>query len=200
MNTLASPNKKNPKKPRRKRWFLGFLVFSMIAAFLLTESRLVLDEPESKMDVPTLHADCGVVLTGSSGRIREAIEILAQKRIKKLIVSGVFKEAQLNEIFPHLAFYPEISDQDIYLEKKSATTYGNAIQSLALVEALRCRDIVLVTSQIHMYRANRIFTHIFPSTIPIKKMSVPNKKDFTFFDYLLETLKVTLYWALGLVY
>jgi hypothetical protein len=100
VNTLASPIKKNPKKPRRKRWFLGFLIFSMTAAFLLIESRLILDEPESKMDDPTLQADCGVVLTGSSGRIREAFEILAQKRIKKLIVSGVFKEAQLNEIFP----------------------------------------------------------------------------------------------------
>ncbi|MBC7465181.1 MAG: YdcF family protein [Bdellovibrio sp.] len=151
-------------------------------------------------DVMNLQADCGVVLTGSPGRVREAFEILAQKKIKKLIVSGVFKEALMNEIFPHLSFYPEISDQDIYLEKKSATTYGNAIQSLALVEALKCRDIVLITSQIHMYRANRIFNHIFPTTIKITKLAVPNRKDFSFFDYLLETSKVTLYWALGLVY
>lgn len=180
------------------KWYLGFLFILLVAAFLFKESRYVLAEPETKSADIHFQSDCGVVLTGSAGRIREAFELLAQKKIKKLIVSGVYKETQLNEIFPHLAFYPEISDQDIYLEKKSETTYGNAVQSLALVEALKCHDILLITSQLHMYRAHRIFYHIFPSTIKISKMAVPNKKDFTFFDYLLETLKVTLYWALGL--
>lgn len=188
-----------PKKPNRKFALASILVF-IIAAFLLLESRFILAEPESRSVDIAASSDCGVVLTGSAGRIREAFEMLAQKKVKKLIVAGVYKETQLNEIFPHLSFYPEISDQDIFLEKKSETTYGNAVQSLALVQALKCKNVLLITSQLHMYRAHRIFRKIYPSSIKIEKLTVANKKDFTFFDYLLETLKVTLYWALGLFF
>lgn len=187
------------KKPRRKLLF-GFVLILLASAFLIQESRFILDEPETKVLDGHLQADCGVVLTGSPGRIREAFELLGQKKIRKLIVSGVYKETQLNEIFPHLAFYPEIAEQDIYLEKKSETTYGNAVQSLALVKALQCHDILLITSQLHMYRAYRIFSHIYPPSITINKLTVANKRDFSFFEYFLETMKVTLYWALGLFF
>lgn len=187
------------KKPRRKLLF-GFVLVLLASAFLIQESRFILGEPETKVLDSHLQADCGVVLTGSPGRIRESFELLGQKKIRKLIVSGVYKETQLNEIFPHLAFYPEISEQDIFLEKKSETTYGNAVQSLALVKALQCHDILLITSQLHMYRAYRIFSHIYPTSITINKLTVANKRDFSFFEYFLETLKVTLYWALGLFF
>jgi uncharacterized SAM-binding protein YcdF (DUF218 family) len=188
---------------RLKKYKNGLIYFGLflvvLAAFFYKESRLILDEPETKVSDRNLTADCGVVLTGSSGRLREAFEILAQKKIRKLIISGVYKETQLSEIFPHLSFYPEIAEEDIILEKKSETTYGNAVQSLAVVKAFNCHDILLITSQVHMYRANHIFNRIYPPQIKIKKMSVPNKKDFNFFDYFLETLKMTLYWALGLI-
>lgn len=168
---------------------------------LAYENRLILSEPETKSNELTsgLAADCGVVLTGSAGRIREAFEILAQKKIRKLIVSGVYKETQLIEIFPHLHFYPEISEADIYLEKKSESTYGNAVQSLALVEALKCHDVLLITSQLHMHRAYRLFYAAYPKSIAIKKLTVANKKDFSYFDYLVESVKSVFYWALGLI-
>ena len=131
------------------------------------------------------------------GRIREAFEVLAQKKIQKLIIAGVYKETQLLEIFPHLPFYSEISENDITLEKKSENTYGNAVQSLALVKTLKCRDVLLITSQLHMFRAYRIFYQIYPHTIILKKMSVPNRKDFPFSDYLLETIKSSFYKLIG---
>ena len=126
--------------------------------------------------------------------------MLAQRKIQKLIISGVYKEAQLIEIFPHLPFYSEISESDIVLEKKSENTFGNAVQSLAVVRALKCRDVLLITSQLHMFRAHRLFYQIFPHTIPIKKMAVPNRKDFGYFDYLLETVKATFYRFIGPLY
>ena len=164
---------------------------------LASQNQKLLSEPESRGNDSSVNADCGVVLTGSSGRIREAFEILAQKKIQKLIISGVYKEAQLTEIFPHLPFYPEITETDIILEKKSENTYGNAVQSLALVKALKCQDILLITSQLHMFRAHRIFYQIYPQSIPIKKMAVANRKDFSRFDYLLETVKSSFYALIG---
>ncbi len=117
-------------------------------------------------------ADCGVVLTGGANRIREGIDLLAQKSIQKLIISGVHPRATLREIYPLLPFYGSINEQDIVLEKRSTTTYGNAQQTLPLVEALKCRDVVLITSQIHMYRAFKTFRGSFPIQIPILSRAV----------------------------
>ena len=175
---------------------LGLL---LILVSLSLEYYQIVSEPESKLTDASEAADCGVVLTGSAGRIREAFEILEQKKIKKLIIAGVFKETNLNQIFPHLPFYTHVSEDDVILEKKSESTYGNAIQSLALVKALKCRNILLITSQWHMFRSQRIFRQVYPSSVGIVKMTVSNKKDFNVFDKLLETIKSSFYWSIGLV-
>ena len=182
-----------------RRWVLAALGIGLISSSLATEYYQIVNEPENKLSDIVSPLDCGVVLTGSSGRIREAFEALAQKRIKKLIIAGVYKEAQLNQIFPHLPFYTDVSEDDVILDKKSESTYGNAVQSLALVKALKCRNILLITSRIHMFRAHRIFQEVYPRDIRIAKMTVANKKDFGFLDGLLETVKSSFYWALGLV-
>lgn len=182
-----------------RRWVLASLGFGLIGLSLASEYYQVVNEPESKLSDIMLPLDCGVVLTGSAGRIREAFEALAQKRISKLIIAGVYKEAQLGQIFPHLPFYTDISEDDVILDKKSESTYGNAVQSLALVKALKCRNVLLITSQIHMFRAHRIFQEVYPIEIRISKMTVANKKDFGFLDGSLETVKSSFYWVLGLV-
>ena len=109
--------------------------------------------------------DCGVVLTGAMGRVREGFDLFVQNRIGKLIISGVFEHATLNEIFPELPYYGISNVSNIILEKRSTTTFGNAIQSLALVEALQCQSVVVITSTTHMYRVKRIFNEVFPKDI-----------------------------------
>lgn len=117
-------------------------------------------------------ADCAVVLTGGPGRVREGLDLLAQKAVQKLIISGVHPKAHLKEIFPQWPYYGDISEDDVVLERRSGTTYGNAQQSLPLVEALRCRNILLVTSTLHMHRAYRTFRAVFPKEIEIKTRAV----------------------------
>ena len=117
-------------------------------------------------------ADCAVVLTGSVGRVREGFDLLARRQIQKLIISGVHPGAKLREIFPQWPFYGSIQEKNVILEKQSRTTYGNATQSLALVRALQCRDIILVTSQLHMKRALSTFQSTFPTDYPIYPRTV----------------------------
>lgn len=117
-------------------------------------------------------ADCAVVLTGSEGRVREGFDLLARRQVQKLIISGVHPGAKLREIFPQWPFYGSLQEKDVILERQSRTTYGNATQSLALVRALQCRDIILVTSQLHMKRALNTFQSIFPTDYPIYPRSV----------------------------
>lgn len=171
------------------------LYFVIFIAVFLNEKAKVLSYPEPLPVLDSLKAaDCGVVLTGAPGRIREAFEVFAQKKFKKLVVSGVYKDTRLHEIFPHLPFYPEINPDDIILEKISGSTYANAVQSLLVAETLKCRSILLMTSEIHMYRAFNTFKAVFPDNIKIDTYHITSAgRESRLFDIYFETFKTIFY-------
>ncbi len=173
----------------------------IVGGFLFVDKAVeIQQEPVTIWDKNLPTADCGVVLTGGSGRIREAFDLLQQSLIGKLIVSGVYNESQLNDIFPYLSYYPEVQVSRIILDKRSLTTYGNARFSLNIVEAEHCRDVLLITSQIHMQRAFKIFRYVFPETVNIKKVAVNNSKsEAGYFDLGLEVIKSYSYYIFRLV-
>lgn len=143
-------------------------------------------------------ADCAVVVTGGPGRVREGIDLLARGSVKKLIISGVHPQAELVDIFPQWVFFGSLNSQDVVLEKRSRTTFGNAQQSLPLVEAMRCRDLLLVTSRLHMYRAVRTFRAEFPTSLPIYAHAVsPGLSEAGRVETALEAMKSLFYsiWA-----
>lgn len=143
-------------------------------------------------------ADCAVVLTGGRGRVSEGFDLLSQGRVKKLIISGVYPKASLREIFPQWLFYGNLSEKDVILEKISRTTYGNAKQSFAIVTVLDCRDIVLITSRLHMYRALSIFQSLFPDDFPIYERSIlAGRRRPSLMDLSVEVMKSLFYslWA-----
>lgn len=146
----------------------------------------------------TQSADCAVVLTGGPGRVREGFDLLVEGRVKKLIISGVHPEVKLRDLLPMWPFYQGLSEQDVVLEKRSETTWGNAQQSLPIVEALRCRDVLLVTSRVHMHRASQTFRSVFPDAIAIHAQSVVGTRAEPGLDEaLVEALKSLFYsiWA-----
>lgn len=187
----------------RKRLYFAVVAVCVFGLLGFEGYKIVSDQPlrleDNEID-QLAEQDCGVVLTGGPGRIREAIEILGQKKIKKLVISGVYKEAQLVEIFPPLPFYPEVDSSDIILEKRSESTYGNAVQSLALVQTLQCRSVLLITSQMHMHRAYKIFRTLYPESIQIQKYYVLNqRRDPRELDLVIETIKSVFYLVFGRV-
>lgn len=187
-------------RPPVKSKALIFYFFCLLGvSILFFHAKKIKDEPINVWS-QSVEADCAVVLTGAPGRIREGFELLQQKRIKKLIVSGVFKEATYTEVFPYWPYYNEINPDDVILEKRSQTTFGNAHQSVVLVESLKCQDVLLVTSQLHMARAYSIFRDVFPNTIDIKKLTLANaRSEQSVFDFALELVKSLFYTVFGLV-
>lgn len=151
---------------------LGF--FFLILHFYI-QFKLIKNYPVTAW-VEDYRADCGIVLTGGPNRISDALEQLYLGRIKKLIISGVNPAAQLRDIFPQKHFYGAIDEGDIILEKRSLSTFGNAQQSLPLVEALNCKDVLLMTSRLHMFRAYSTFRNHFPKEIPIYRRSTLGKR------------------------
>ncbi len=148
----------------------GILVL-LFFIFFLREYQNVVSQKSNAWTEDTT-GDCAVVLTGGRGRVKEGFSLLARGSIRKLIISGVYEKAQLKDLFPELIFISTINPDDIILEKHSQTTYGNALQTRTLVEALKCKDLVLITSQTHMYRAYKTFRNHFPKEFTITKRSL----------------------------
>ena len=176
---------------------LGFLVFGYFSVLFVSELKKVNSYPPTSW-ITDHSADCAVVLTGKAWRIQEGFDLLSQKQIKKLIISGVNPNVKLDDIFLLRPYYGQIKSSDIILEKTSLTTFGNAQQSLQLMEALSCRDLILVTSRLHMYRAMKTFTAVLPENFPIyPRAVVSGRLEPKPLDLFVETMKSLFYrpWA-----
>lgn len=157
----------------------------LVPLFSLRNYSKTLSEYPEALGNPT--GDCGVVLTGGPGRVREGIALLSQKRVKKLIISGVHKRSTLRQMFPEILFYPEIPLDNVILERRSTSTSTNAQQSLVLAEALQCHSVLLITSDYHMNRAQKTFAHFFPATVELIAYPVSSNRLFKRPGWLLDT-------------
>ncbi len=180
---------------KRHKYVVGMLSALLLyfCFFVYTESQNVRTFPPTAWDKDHM-ADCAIVLTGGLGRIREGFDLLVQGAVQKLIISGVNPQARLNELFPQWPYYGKINEKDVILERRSTTTFGNAQQSLPIVEALHCRDIVLITSHLHMKRALRTFRAVFPDRFPIYPRAIVGGAFRPHFDeWAAEVLKSVFY-------
>lgn len=139
-------------------------------------------------------ADCAIVLTGEKSRLGEGFDLLYKNQVKRLIISGVNPTSHLEEIFPNIIFYGKIEPENIILEKSSKTTFGNAQQTLPIVETLKCHDIILVTSRLHMYRSLKTFKATYPADIAIyPRGTVGRRYNLTYDQIAIESLKSLFY-------
>lgn len=182
------------------RWVYALFVlifFYSAASWYLREAKTINNQPVTAW-LEDHRGDCAVVLTGGPGRVREGFDLLAQGQVHKLIISGVHPKATLREIFPQWPYYSNVRAEDVVLERRSATTYGNAQQTLPLVEAIRCRSLVLITSHLHMRRAYKTFRRVFPPEMTILPRAVSSGSvPAPAYDLGVETVKSLFYslWA-----
>lgn len=196
INSLPQPNIASPKR-HALRWSLGILLFTLLAWRFANEYRVIDDTPIDSW-VRDQRADCVVVLTGGNGRVKEGMDLLARKAARKLIVSGVNPQADWREIFPNWPYYQDVQESDIVLERKSRTTFGNAQQTLAVAEALACRDLLVVTSRYHLHRALRTFRAEFDDRMPVDGRAIPGSSgDVQSWEIATEAAKSLFYglWA-----
>ena len=176
---------------------ISLVIVFVLSFFFLLEFRRISAQTITAWD-EDYKADCAVVLTGGAGRIREGFDLLSRGSIRKLIISGVHSKAILDEIFPQWPFYGNLDKEDVVLEKVSTTTYENAMESRKWVQKLQCKDVLLITSYLHMYRANRVFRRIFPDDYSIHIVAVaPQSSRVPAESHVTETFKSLFYslWA-----
>lgn len=183
----------------KKYNFLIIIIFlSFIFYAVLTKEYALIRSQKINAWTDDVSADCAVVLTGGPKRLSEGLDLLYTKSIKKLIISGVYPQTFLIDMFPQWPLLSGLSEKDVILEKRSTTTFGNAVHSLALVQALDCREVLLVTSHLHMYRAFKTFRAQYPDTINLMPFAtVGSGYRSGFFETWLEVVKSIFYrfWA-----
>lgn len=156
----------------KKRWYLYSIALLSAVVFYL-----FFDFVEGIKDYKALNsqkAQAIVVLTGGFGRAEEGLRLL-RKDGSALILSGVHEDADVDSIF----FPDKITDlerKNIILEKKSTSTYENAIEVRKIVKEKGLKSIVLITSGYHIIRADYIFGKTVPPEVKVIPygISTPN--------------------------
>jgi uncharacterized SAM-binding protein YcdF (DUF218 family) len=103
--------------------------------------------------INTESADAIVALTGDSDRIGDAVELLASKRGKRLLISGVNLSTsveRLSKITPH---HRDFFTCCIDIDYAAKNTVENAIETRRWVEERGINSLIVVTSNYHMPRA-----------------------------------------------
>lgn len=104
-----------------------------------------------------------VVLTGGSARIAQALDLLAEQKGERLLISGVnpgTRKQDLRAINPsHEALFGCCVD----LERVAEDTIGNAVETRKWMEAKNYDTLILVTSGYHMPRSLLEFRRQMPN-------------------------------------
>ncbi len=144
------------------------LLFALLAAGLLCAGLwlaglvyFATNLPQRVAD-PARRTDAIVVLTGGSGRLRQAFELLEQDRAQQLFVSGVERSVEIAELLRIDRIAPPELACCVVLGYKAGDTRGNALETAAWMGEQGFASLRLVTATYHMPRSLLEFRYAMP--------------------------------------
>lgn len=108
-------------------------------------------------------ADGIVVLTGRAARISDAIELLASRRGKRLLITGVYPTTTANAIARLVPENQRWVSCCVDLDHSAVNTSGNAVQTRVWAKKNDIKSLIVVTSNYHMPRALTELAHQLPN-------------------------------------
>ena len=106
--------------------------------------------------------DAIVVLTGGSLRLQSGIELLREGKGRKLFISGVNHEVDLDEVLRVSGNAPDWASCCVALGHAADNTLGNAHETAQWVHGEGFRSLRLVTAWYHMRRSLLEFDRAMP--------------------------------------
>lgn len=153
---MPPPGGKAPARTRRGRSFLSILLWSAAGGFvaaIIAGFVVFLHEIPNSERRTMRNADGIVVLTGAAQRMNDAIELLANKRGRRLLVSGVNPITTTDELKKQIPDFARLSECCIDLGHEAQNTFGNAVETAGWAKKHGFRTLLVVTSAWHMPRA-----------------------------------------------
>lgn len=98
-------------------------------------------------------ADAVVVLTGGANRIDRAISLLENKKVSKMLISGVDRDVKPKELAAEYKRDEALFECCIDLGFRSVDTRSNALETARWAARHDVKSIMLVTHDWHMRRA-----------------------------------------------
>lgn len=150
-------------RPRAPSWLRLFLL--LLAVPVLVYGTGLVWFAESIPRIPAEDAtrtDAIVVLTGGAARVATGLELLRQQRARKLLVSGVYRGVDVQELLRTQRQAPEALECCIELGYAAETTEGNAAEARDWMAKEGMRSLRLVTAAYHMPRSLIEFRRAMP--------------------------------------
>ena len=150
--TATEPNEVSARSwPRRLARAVALLTVACAAARCAGFVWFVWHVPAEEV-VLDRNADGIVVLTGGSSRVVDAVELLAEGRGTRLLISGVHPATNTTEIARQLPRHERIVTCCVDLDYAAVNTLGNALGTRRWVRQRGFRSLIVVTSSYHMPR------------------------------------------------
>jgi len=141
--------------------------------------------------------DAAVVLTGGSGRIEHGMDVLRQRKAKRLLVAGADPSVTKKDLIRRLPGSEDILKCCVDLGSESVDTRTNAEEAQRWLQHQNFRSIRLITSDWHMRRARYEFDKVLGSKYRIVTDGVRTEPSFLtlFGEYNKYVLRRIAVWA-----
>ena len=156
---------------------LAFLLILGLALASFQLFVLTLPNAETKR---TQTIDGLVVATGGQSRIQKGVELLAGGKANKMLISGVGKGVSKELLKENLALSireANFFDCCVEIEFSATDTHGNAMATFEWMQKHKLKNILLVSANYHLPRAEIIFKrHLPENSIHFQAVNPPDLK------------------------
>jgi uncharacterized SAM-binding protein YcdF (DUF218 family) len=122
-------------------------------------------------------ADAIVALTGGGARLSKAMELLANGRGKRLLISGVHGDVTRDQLFAQIGGPRALFDCCVDMGLGADSTIGNAHEAASWTQQNGYESIILVTAAYHMPRSRMELAAAMPDVRVIHQPVFPNELD-----------------------
>lgn len=132
---------------------ISIILFAMIIAFLI--GFVVFSEKVTNLEIPVINepVDGIIVLTGGKARLDVAIELLKDKKGKRLLISGVHPDTSRAVLMKVTNADKQLLECCIDLDRSALNTVGNAAESERWIRNNDYKRVIIVTNNYHMPRS-----------------------------------------------
>jgi uncharacterized SAM-binding protein YcdF (DUF218 family) len=164
---------------RAARWAGPVMLFSIVA-FLIGFSVFAERIARMKTPVDIAPAQAIVALTGGQSRLERSLELLANHKGSRLLISGVNVETSKTDLSRAMGANQSLFECCIDIGYQAQDTVGNANETVEWLEKNKFTSVILVTNNYHMPRSvleiRRIDRNIDVRPFPVVNTDLTNGK------------------------